>query len=268
MCRRSRRKASAAVRRVLVASTRSTNRPATAPKRSPAASLPDMSRPAPMRVEPVELCGERVVLAPLSMDHHDGLVAAVRDGELWRRWYTSIPRPEGMRAEIERRLRLLEAGDMLPWTVLRRDAGRAIGFATGSAPGAGSGAAAAPGGQACGMTTYMNIDAANHRVEIGSTWLAASAQRTGINAECKLLLLMHAFQTLEAIAVEFRTHWHNRQSREAILRLGAKQDGVLRSHQYAEDGSIRDTVCFSIIASEWPAVRAGLEYRLDAALTR
>jgi RimJ/RimL family protein N-acetyltransferase len=114
------------------------------------------------------------------------------------------------------------------------------------------------------MTTYMNVDAANRRVEIGSTWNARSAQRTGTNAESKLLLLGHAFDTLDCIAVEFRTHWHNRQSRAAIEGLGAKQDGVLRSHQRMANGSLRDTVVYSVIAPEWPAVRAELQRRLAA----
>jgi RimJ/RimL family protein N-acetyltransferase len=100
-------------------------------------------------------------------------------------------------------------------------------------------------------------------VEIGGTWLAASAQRPGLNAECKLLMLGHAFDTLGCVAVEFRTDWHNRQSREAIARLGAQQDGVLRSHERMPDGHLRDTVVFSIVAAEWPAVRSGLRHRLS-----
>lgn len=118
-------------------------------------------------------------------------------------------------------------------------------------------------GRIIGMTTYMNIDAATPRVEIGSTWNAASMQGTGTNPDSKLLLLRHAFEVLGCPAVEFRTHWLNHQSREAIARLGAKQDGVLRSHSRTSDGNLRDTVVFSILDHEWPAVRAGLEYRLD-----
>jgi RimJ/RimL family protein N-acetyltransferase len=114
------------------------------------------------------------------------------------------------------------------------------------------------------MTTYCHVDAATPRLEIGYTWTAASAQRTGVNTESKLLLLTHAFETLDCIAVEFRTHWLNQQSRTAIARLGAKQDGVLRSHQLAKDGTVRDTVVFSIIAGEWPAVRSELRRRLTA----
>src|SRR4051794_10194549 len=150
-----------------------------------------------------------------------------------------------MAAEIDRRLALQERGSMLAFTT------RLIDPATGGP------------GTVIGMTTYMNIDAATPRVEIGSTWNAASAQGTGTNPDSKLLLLRHAFEVLGCPAVEFRTHWLNHQSREAIARLGAKQDGVLRSHSRTKDGNLRDTVVFSILDHEWPAVRAGLEYRLD-----
>ena len=189
--------------------------------------------------EPVTLHGLLVTLEPLSRGHCAELEEAVRDGELWNLWYTSVPRPEGVAAEVDRRLALQDAGSMLPFVTRRVADGRAI-----------------------GMTTYMNIDAANRRVEIGSTWNAQSAHGTGTNAESKLLLLRHAFETLDCIAVEFRTHWMNAQSRAAIERLGAKQDGVLRSHQMMPDGSLRDTVVYSVIASEWPMVRNGLELRL------
>lgn len=179
------------------------------------------------------------MLEPLSQTHHDGLQHAVADGELWRLWYTAIPTPDAMRSEIGRRLALQESGSMLPFAIRRTDTGAL-----------------------CGMTTYMNIDAANRRLEIGSTWYAASAQRSAINTECKLLLLAHAFETLDCIAVEFRTHWMNQQSRAAIARLGAKQDGVLRNHQRMADGSLRDTVVFSIIASEWPTIKRHLLHKL------
>ncbi|MDQ6739513.1 MAG: GNAT family N-acetyltransferase [Actinomycetota bacterium] len=192
-----------------------------------------------MEIQPLTLTGPLVTLEPLSMEHHDGLVAAAQDGELWKLWYTSVPRQEGMRAEIERRLDLQASGQMIPFTARRTADGRII-----------------------GMTTYMNIDRANRRLEIGSTWNAAGAQRTGTNAASKLLLLTHAFEVLGCIAVEFRTHWMNQQSREAISRLGAKQDGVLRNHQRLADGSLRDTVVFSILDSEWPMVKNGLEFRL------
>ena len=190
-------------------------------------------------LEPVTLSGELVTLEPLHPDHHDDLVEAVRDGRLWELWYTSVPAPEAMRAEVDARLAQQVAGTMLPFAVRRNDTGRAV-----------------------GMTTYMNVEADVPRVEIGSTWTARSAQRTGVNAESKLLLLTHAFDVLGCIAVEFRTHWHNAQSRAAIAALGAKQDGVLRNHRRMADGTLRDTVVFSIIASEWPAVRNGLRHRL------
>ncbi|MDQ0755296.1 GNAT family N-acetyltransferase [Arthrobacter sp. B3I4] len=193
---------------------------------------------------PITLTGSRVVLEPLSQTHHDGLVEAVRDGELWKLWYTSVPAPEAMAAEIDRRLALQRSGSMLAFTT------RLIDPATGRP------------GKVIGMTTYMNIDAATPRVEIGSTWNAASAHGSGSNADSKLLLLRHAFETLGCPAVEFRTHWLNHQSREAIARLGAKQDGVLRSHMRTADGVLRDTVVFSILEHEWPMVRSGLEARL------
>ena len=118
-------------------------------------------------------------------------------------------------------------------------------------------------GVIAGMTTYMNIDAGNRRVEIGSTWYAQRVQRTALNTECKLLLLTHAFERLNCIAVEFRTHFFNRQSRQGIERLGAKLDGILRNHQIGVNGTMRDTVVYSIIASEWPTVKESLVYRLD-----
>ncbi len=187
---------------------------------------------------PATLCGRFVRLVPLVMEHEAGLTAAVRDGELWRLWFTSAPSPEGMKAEIERRLGLQAAGTMLPFTVM--DAS----------------------GEIVGMTTYMNVDPGNRRVEIGSTWYAARVQRTALNTEAKLLLLGHAFETLGCIAVEFRTHWMNQQSRRAIERLGAKLDGVLRNHSVAANGTLRDTCVYSVIAGEWPAVKAHLEWQM------
>jgi RimJ/RimL family protein N-acetyltransferase len=190
-------------------------------------------------LEPVTLGGTHARLEPLSHDHRDDLVTAVKDGELWKLWYTSIPAPEKMQAEIERRLALQAAGLMLPFTV--RDADASI----------------------AGMTTYMNVDAANRRVEIGSTWYAKRVQRSALNTQCKLLLLTHAFEKLDCIAVEFRTHFFNHQSRRGIERLGAKLDGILRSHQIAPNGTLRDTVVYSIVASEWPTVKAHLTYQLE-----
>jgi RimJ/RimL family protein N-acetyltransferase len=195
-------------------------------------------------IVPVTLRGKLVILEPLSRAHHDGLVEAVRDGELWKLWYTAVPAPEQMAAEIDRRLALQERGSMLAFTT------RLIDPATGGP------------GKVIGMTTFMNIDAATPRVEIGSTWNAASAHGSGTNPDSKLLLLRHAFETLGCPAVEFRTHWLNHHSRDAISRLGAKQDGVLRSHARTADGVLRDTVVFSILEHEWPMVRNGLEARL------
>ena len=195
-------------------------------------------------LSPVTLVGTHVVLEPLRPEHHDGLVDAVRDGELWKLWYTSVPAPDEMRAEIDRRLSLQDAGLMLPFTT------RLLDPVTGAA------------GRIIGMTTYMNIDADLPRVEIGSTWNAASAHGSGTNPDSKLLLLGHAFETLGCPAVEFRTHWLNHQSREAIARLGAKQDGVLRSHARSKDGTLRDTVVFSILAHEWPMVQTSLQRRV------
>ena len=189
--------------------------------------------------EPVSFTGAHARLAPLSHAHRDGLIEAVKDGELWRLWYTAIPSPETMDKEIDRRLGLQKAGSMLPFTVF--DAA----------------------GRIAGMTTYMNIDAANRRVEIGSTWYAKRVQRTALNTECKLLLLGHAFETLDCIAVEFRTHFFNRASRRGIERLGAKMDGILRSHQIGANGTLRDTVVYSIIAGEWPAVKQHLTFSLS-----
>jgi RimJ/RimL family protein N-acetyltransferase len=185
--------------------------------------------------DPITLQGPHATLRPLAHDHHDALCAAARDGELWTLWYTSVPSPGRMATEIERRLAL---PTMCPFTVFDA-AGRVV-----------------------GMTTYMNTDAANRRVEIGSTWYAKSAQRTALNTQCKRLLLGHAFEALDCIAVEFRTHRLNTPSRRAIERLGAQLDGILRSHQRAADGTLRDTAVYSITAAEWPAVRSHLDWQL------
>ncbi|MGD0472729.1 MAG: GNAT family protein [Candidatus Velthaea sp.] len=187
----------------------------------------------------VTLSGETVVLELLCARHHDDLVAATRDGDLFNIWYTSVPAPEAMAAEIERRLALFEHGTMLPFAVIERSTGIAV-----------------------GMTSYMNVDPAALRVEIGSTWYRKRVQGTALNTECKLLLLAHAFEALDCIAVEFRTATHNRQSRRAIERLGAKLDGILRSHQRFANGTLRDSCVYSVVAAEWPAVRAGLIYEL------
>ncbi len=190
-------------------------------------------------LSPVLLVGTHCSLEPLLPEHHDELVAATRDGELWKLWYTAIASPESMSAEIARRLDLQGKGLMLPFTT--RDAS----------------------GRVAGMTTYMNVDATHKRVEIGSTWTASRMQRSPFNTECKLLLLGHAFDRLGCIAVEFRTHCFNQQSRRAIERLGAKLDGILRNHQRASNGTLRDTAVYSITESEWPTVKAHLRWQLD-----
>ena len=188
--------------------------------------------------EPVTLRGLHATLEPLATAHSDGMVEAVKDGELWKLWYTSVPAPDAMAKEIERRLDLQAKGSMQPFAVL--DAEQRV----------------------AGMTTFMNIDATARRVEIGSTWYAKRFQRTPLNTECKLMLMTHAFENLGCIAVEYRTSFFNHQSRRAIERLGAKLDGVLRNHSRHSDGSLRDTCVYSIIASEWPAVKTHLSFQL------
>ncbi len=187
------------------------------------------------RLGPPELTlkGRHVTLVPLCRDHAEALSSAA--GDLHALWYTTVPSPKGMLAEIDRRLRLRDVGAMLPFTQL--DAG----------------------GQPVGMTTYMNIDHATPRVEIGSTWIAPSAQRRPLNTEAKRLLLAHAFEAWSCLAVEFRTHRLNQQSRRAIERLGAQLDGILRAHMVMPNGTIRDTAVYSVTAADWPSVRAHLD---------
>ena len=188
---------------------------------------------------PITLSDTVVTLAPLSQDHAADLIEAAADGELWKLWYTMIPAPDGVVAEIDRRLGLMDKGSMLPFAILT------------------------PEGKAVGMTTYMNIDAANKRLEIGSTWYRKSVQRGPMNTQVKRLMLTHAFEALGCNAVEFRTHFMNHQSRAAIERLGAKLDGVLRSHMVMADGSLRDTCVYSILAHEWPTVKTHLTWQLE-----
>lgn len=190
-------------------------------------------------LDPVVLRGDLVTVEPMSPAHHDGLVAAARDGELWRLSFTSVPEPTAMAARIAGHTERQAAGSMLPFTVRHT-----------------------PTGDVVGSTTFLNAAAEHRRVEIGYTWYAAGFQRSGVNAETKLLMLSLAFETWDCIAVEFRTHWLNHRSRGALERLGAKLDGVLRSHQIMPDGSLRDTAVYSIVATEWPAVRAELRRRL------
>ena len=189
--------------------------------------------------KPITLNSRTVRLEPLSIDHVSDLIGAVKDGKLYNHWYTSIPKPKNMKAEIDRRLKLQDMGSMLPFAVISLIEEKAV-----------------------GMTTYMNVDKENKRVEIGSTWYAKSVQRTSLNTECKLMLLEHAFENLACICVEFRTHFMNHQSRRGIERLGAKLDGILRSNAIQKNGTIRDTAVYTIISSEWSSVKANLEYQL------
>lgn len=190
--------------------------------------------------EPVTLRGRYVSLVPLAREHLADLIEAARDGELWKLWYTSVPTPDSMAAEIERRLSLQRQGTMAPFAVIDASTSRAV-----------------------GMTTYLHLDEPNRRLEIGSTWYRRRVQRTAVNTEAKLLLLTRAFETLACIAVEFRTHFFNRQSREGIERLGARLDGVLRQHMIGPDGSLRDSCVYSILDREWPAVKAHLRFELS-----
>ena len=191
-------------------------------------------------VEPVILTGTYAMLEPLASEHEAAIKKAAADGELWNLWYTSVPAPDKTGAWLDIALDMRERMGAMPFVV--RDNAN---------------------GDIVGSTRYFNVDADNRRLEIGHTWYAQRAQRTPINTECKLMLLTHAFELLHCIAVEFRTHWFNHRSREAILRLGAKQDGVLRNHQVSADGSKRDTVVFSIIDGEWPAVKRHLRALLE-----
>jgi N-acetyltransferase len=189
---------------------------------------------------PVTLVGSIATLKPLAPEHRDALVEAAADGELWTLWYTPIAKPEEMGKFIEKRMGLDAPGTRLAFVAVENASGKIV-----------------------GMTNYMNVDRENRRLEIGGTWYSRRMQRTAFNTECKLLLLTHAFDTLDCIAVEFRTHFFNRQSRQAIERLGAKLDGILRNHQISADGVMRDTCVYSIIAGEWPAVRTHLRWQLQ-----
>ncbi|MDQ5893802.1 MAG: N-acetyltransferase [Actinomycetota bacterium] len=191
-------------------------------------------------VQAPTLENQLVRLEQLDSTQESDLARVAAEGDLWRTWYTHVPAPKEVEAEIQRRLALQRAGEMAPWGIVDPTTDRVV-----------------------GMTTYMNIDEENRRLEIGSTWMATTAQGTGINPAAKLLLMTRAFEVLDCIAVEFRTHFHNWQSREAIARLGARQDGILRNHMLWRDGTIRDTVVFSVLDSEWSTVKLGLEERLS-----
>ena len=186
-------------------------------------------------ISPITLTGNLVRLEPIALSHEQGLIEATQDGKLWQLWFTSVPNPAQVAEFITTALDLQRTDSTLAFSIVEISTGRIL-----------------------GSTRFCNIDIKNRRLEIGYTWYRQSVQRTGVNTECKLLLLQHAFEQLQCIAVEFRTNWHNHKSRAAIARLGAKQDGVLRQHQLMPDGQYRETVVFSILNSEWPAVQAQL----------
>ena len=191
-------------------------------------------------VEPVTLTGQRwVALEPLAREHIPEIAEAAADGELGSLWFTSAPKPEAVEQWVDTRLASQQPDEGLTFVVRNLD------------------------GVLIGSSSYLNVDAANRRLEIGYTWYVSSARRSGVNSETKLLMLGHAFDELGCVAVEFRTHFFNFTSRAAIERLGAKLDGVLRSRQVLPDGSRRDTVVYSILDIEWPAVRANLKYQLE-----
>ena len=192
-----------------------------------------------MWLKDVELESENITLTPLTMAHADALVNAAMDGELWKLWFTSVPNAETISDYIATALEQRDKGLSLPFVVIDKASGEVI-----------------------GSTRFCNADPINQRLEIGYTWYSKTYQKTSCNTECKLLMLNHAFETLDAIAVEFRTSWHNQASRTAIARLGAKQDGVLRNHQKMPNGGYRDTVVFSIINSEWLSVKESLTFKL------
>lgn len=203
--------------------------------------------------------GRLVRLEPLDRSHLSGLQEAVEDGRIWDRWYTSVPRAEGMEAEIERRLALKEQGLMMPFTAIRQGSGRASSQGTGHGT---SPASAQASDQILGMTSFVDIAPDVPRLEIGYTWNRASAHRTGTNTESKLLLLTYAFELWRAETVTFRTSWSNNQSRAAIARLGARQDGVLRGARRLRGGQLDDVVVFSLLKHEWPSVRSNLTWML------
>lgn len=194
---------------------------------------------APTWLTPVTLQGTTVTLRPLHANDREALLAAASDGELWKLWFTSVPSVDSIDAYLSKAFADRDAGVALPFAVIDNATGELV-----------------------GSTRLCNADVVNQRVEIGYTWYAKRSQRTAINTESKLLLLTHAFENRAAIAVELRTNWHNHVSRQAIARLGAKQDGVLRNHQKMPNGGYRDTVVFSILNHEWPSVKQALASRL------
>ncbi len=193
-----------------------------------------MIAPAPTTLE-----RGRIRLEPLGQEHHDGLAAAAADGELWKLWFTSVPDAAGTAGYIANALKGQQEGHMLPWAVRDLDSGEIV-----------------------GSTRYHDMVPAIDRVEIGYTWYAARCQKSHVNTTCKLILLAHAFETLGCKVVGLRTDNFNFVSQRAIEGIGAKKDGVLRHHQARSDGTVRDSVLYSILAGEWPDVRRHLELRL------
>jgi Acetyltransferases, including N-acetylases of ribosomal proteins len=180
-----------------------------------------------------------VALEPLALYHIPALEQAAADGNLWDLWFTSVPRPGGMAEYVEKALRGQIEGRMSPWVVREKGSGDIV-----------------------GTTRYYDITPDPYRLAIGYTWYAKRWQRSHLNTACKHLLLDNAFQNLGVVAVEFHTDAYNQDSQKAIERLGAKREGVLRAHKRREDGSLRDTVCYSILATEWPDVDKWLQLRL------
>lgn len=197
-----------------------------------------------MNIASIELIGKHVQLVPLKLEHLENLKEAVQDGDLYKLWYTKIPSPEMMESEIKRRLNLQSKSEMIPFTVIDTNTKKIV-----------------------GMTTYCRIDRENLRLEIGFTWYSKSVQKTLLNTEAKLLLLQHAFENFNCVAVEFRTNQFNFNSRRAIERLGAKLDGILRSARLQSDGATSDGYVYSIIKSEWPIVKTNLLYKLNHCYT-
>ena len=188
----------------------------------------------------ITLTGTYVSLLPMDILYLEALKEAVKDGELWKLWYTFVPKPEEMEAWILKSLKEYDEGVSVPFVIQRKTDNRIV-----------------------GSTRFMNIEKDIRRFEIGTTWYAKSAQRSAVNTECKFLLLQHAFEDLKCLAVEFRTHRMNVQSRKAITRLGAQQDGILRNHRIASNGTVRDTVVYSIIENEWRGVKSNLLFMLQ-----
>lgn len=193
-----------------------------------------------MHCSPLTLAGRHASLEPLTQNHLTQIQAAANDGELWKLFFTSVPAFENTQNWLNLALEMQEQQKALPFVVRANASGKIV-----------------------GTTRYCNMDHNNKRLEIGYTWYAKSAQRSAINTECKLLLLTQAFEVFECIAVEFRTDWFNKKSQEAIERLGAKRDGLLRNHILLPDGRVRDTVVYSILQHEWAGVKKNLGYMLN-----